>query len=211
MQLLRCDHAALVISATELSKHAQRQASQPLQATSSAILGLLRAEREPDERIFAEVCQTIETIRAGGWNLIVGWLSLLDAKTASAMAGSRQRAARSTGCRKSSNRAAMTSSCRSCTDFELISRSARARRMASPKRICGGRWSSRLNSKRASLRCALRPILPALLRDQGRRREALAALGPLYDWFTEGAGTFDLEQARNVLERFRRPRVRHAI
>ena len=68
LQLLRCDHAALVISATELSKHAQRQASQPLQATSSAILGLLRAEREPDKRIFAEVCQTIETIRAGGWN-----------------------------------------------------------------------------------------------------------------------------------------------
>ena len=42
--------------------------------------------------------------------------------------------------------------------------------------------------------------LARLLRDQGRRREALAVLGPLYDWFTEGAGTFDLEQARNVLE-----------
>jgi hypothetical protein len=42
--------------------------------------------------------------------------------------------------------------------------------------------------------------LARLWRDRGQRREARALLMPLYGWFGEGAETFDLVLARNVLE-----------
>ena len=41
--------------------------------------------------------------------------------------------------------------------------------------------------------------LGRLLRDQGRRDEALDLLQPLYDWFTEGFNTQDLRDAKALL------------
>jgi len=42
--------------------------------------------------------------------------------------------------------------------------------------------------------------LAELWRDQGKRTEARDLFASIYGWFSEGAGTFDLEQARCVLE-----------
>ena len=36
--------------------------------------------------------------------------------------------------------------------------------------------------------------------DQGKRHAARDLLGPIYGWFTEGFDTFDLNQARALLE-----------
>jgi predicted ATPase len=35
---------------------------------------------------------------------------------------------------------------------------------------------------------------------QGKRAAALQLLAPVYDWFTEGFGTADLQEARALLE-----------
>jgi predicted ATPase len=48
------------------------------------------------------------------------------------------------------------------------------------------------------LRVAL--SLARLLRGQGRSADAMAVLQPVYDRFTEGFATADLEQAKNLLE-----------
>ena len=45
--------------------------------------------------------------------------------------------------------------------------------------------------------------LARLLDSQGRRDEACAALGGIYDWFTEGFDTFDLRTARARLDSVR--------
>jgi predicted ATPase len=42
--------------------------------------------------------------------------------------------------------------------------------------------------------------LARLLAERGRRREAHDALSPIYDWFTEGFESADLENARALLE-----------
>jgi predicted ATPase len=39
-----------------------------------------------------------------------------------------------------------------------------------------------------------------LWRDQGKCDEARGLLAPLYDWFTEGFGTRDLQEAKALLE-----------
>jgi hypothetical protein len=38
-----------------------------------------------------------------------------------------------------------------------------------------------------------------LWRDQGKRREALDLLAPVYGWFTEGFDTLDLKEAKALL------------
>jgi predicted ATPase len=48
------------------------------------------------------------------------------------------------------------------------------------------------------LRVAL--SLARLLRDQGRSADAVAILRPVYDRFTEGFGTADLQRAKKLLE-----------
>jgi predicted ATPase len=39
-----------------------------------------------------------------------------------------------------------------------------------------------------------------LMRDQGRAREAVDLLAPIYGWFTEGFGTKDLKEAKQLLD-----------
>ena len=39
-----------------------------------------------------------------------------------------------------------------------------------------------------------------LWHDQGKRHEARDLLAPVYGWFTEGSGTFDLKQAKASLD-----------
>ena len=55
------------------------------------------------------------------------------------------------------------------------------------------RQSAKLLQLRASI------SLARLWCDQGRRTEARDLLAPIYDWFTEGHGTADLNAARAVL------------
>ena len=43
--------------------------------------------------------------------------------------------------------------------------------------------------------------LGRVLQAQGRRNEARALLAPIYNWFTEGLDTADLQQARALLDR----------
>ena len=54
------------------------------------------------------------------------------------------------------------------------------------------------NAKSWELRAAT--SLARLWRSQGKRREAQALLGDVYDWFTEGFGTADLQDARALLD-----------
>jgi predicted ATPase len=42
--------------------------------------------------------------------------------------------------------------------------------------------------------------LARLRRDQGRRAEARDLLAPVYNWFTEGFDTFDLKEAKALLD-----------
>jgi predicted ATPase len=42
--------------------------------------------------------------------------------------------------------------------------------------------------------------LARLWQQQGKRAEARALLAPIYDWFTEGFDTADLQEARALLE-----------
>ena len=46
--------------------------------------------------------------------------------------------------------------------------------------------------------------LAELWAKQGRRTEARDLLAPVYDWFTEGFDTADLEDARALLEELER-------
>ena len=55
-----------------------------------------------------------------------------------------------------------------------------------------------LNSKWFELRAAIG--LARLWLSQGRRADALALLTPVYNWFTEGFGTQDLQEARALLD-----------
>jgi predicted ATPase len=42
--------------------------------------------------------------------------------------------------------------------------------------------------------------LARLWRSQGKRGQAYDLLAPIYNWFTEGFGTRDLKEARNLLD-----------
>jgi predicted ATPase len=42
--------------------------------------------------------------------------------------------------------------------------------------------------------------LARLWRDQGKRKEARELLAPVYGWFTEGFDTFDLKEAKVLLD-----------
>jgi class 3 adenylate cyclase len=198
LQLLRNDHAALARAATELRDLAQRQSSQPLQAVSGAILALLAAERAPDERHFAQARQTIEAIRQVGWNLMVGWLSLLEAKVS--LQHGRIAEARDT-----------LSALREVIeprghDFFLpelyrLRAEVAARQGATDEAVEGElrhaiELSRRQGARLAELRCGT--DLACLWRGQGRRSEAKAMLAPLCAWFGEGAETADLVRARGV-------------
>jgi predicted ATPase len=46
--------------------------------------------------------------------------------------------------------------------------------------------------------------LARLWRDEGRRAEAHALLGPIYGWFTEGFGMADLQEAKVLLDELAR-------
>jgi hypothetical protein len=177
---------------------AQRQSSQPLQAVSGAILALLAAERAPDERHFAQARQTIEAIRQVGWNLMVGWLSLLEAKVS--LQHGRIAEARDT-----------LSALREVIeprghDFFLpelyrLRAEVAARQGATDEAVEGElrhaiELSRRQGARLAELRCGT--DLACLWRGQGRRSEAKAMLAPLCAWFGEGAETADLVRARGV-------------
>jgi class 3 adenylate cyclase/tetratricopeptide (TPR) repeat protein len=60
----------------------------------------------------------------------------------------------------------------------------------------------RQGARSLELRSAMR--LSKLWHGAGRKREARALLGPIYDWFTEGLDTVDLQQARVLLADFGR-------
>ena len=59
------------------------------------------------------------------------------------------------------------------------------------------------NAKSWELRCAM--SLARLRQQQGRSQEAAALLAPIYDWFTEGVDTADLQAARTLLDEFEYP------
>jgi predicted ATPase len=56
----------------------------------------------------------------------------------------------------------------------------------------------RQEAKALELRAAM--SLARLWQQQGKRDEARALLAPIYDWFTEGFDTADLQEARALLE-----------
>ena len=53
-------------------------------------------------------------------------------------------------------------------------------------------------AKSLELRAAI--SIARLWRDRGRRDEARELLAPVYGWFTEGFDTFDLKQAKTLLD-----------
>jgi predicted ATPase len=59
-------------------------------------------------------------------------------------------------------------------------------------------WARQQQAKSWELRTAT--SYARLLRDQGRAREAYELLAPVYNWFTEGFGTKDLEEAKALLD-----------
>ena len=52
-----------------------------------------------------------------------------------------------------------------------------------------------------SLELRVATSLARLWQSQGKRQEAYDLLAPVYDWFTEGFDTADLQEARAMLER----------
>jgi predicted ATPase len=56
------------------------------------------------------------------------------------------------------------------------------------------------SAKTWELRAAM--SVARLWRDQGKRKEARELLAPVYGWFTEGFDTFDLKEAKALLEEF---------
>ena len=56
----------------------------------------------------------------------------------------------------------------------------------------------RQETKSLELRAAM--SLARLWQQQGKHAEARALLAPVYDWFTEGFDTADLQEAKGLLE-----------
>jgi hypothetical protein len=203
LQLLRCDHGGLAVTAAELGAHAERQASKPLQAVSGAVLGLLRLEGQPDEQLFGRVHQTIDAIRAAGWNLMVGWLSLLEAKIC--LAHGRLADAKNTlGALQDVIEPrghdfflpelyrlhAQLLAQQGANECIVEDRLQRARELSVGQ-----------HARFAELRAAT--DLARRWHAGGRRREALALIEPLVGWFGEGSECFDLKQAGEVLSALR--------
>ena len=59
-------------------------------------------------------------------------------------------------------------------------------------------WPRRQQAKSLELRAAM--SLGRLWQQQGKRLEAYPLLAPIYDWFTEGFETADLQEAKALLE-----------
>ena len=59
-------------------------------------------------------------------------------------------------------------------------------------------WARKQQAKSWELRTST--SLARLWQSQGKRKEALDLLAPVYNWFTEGFGTKDLEEAKALLE-----------
>jgi predicted ATPase len=59
-------------------------------------------------------------------------------------------------------------------------------------------WAGRQQAKSWELRTAT--SYARLIREQGREREVLELLGPVYGWFTEGFDTRDLKDAKALLD-----------
>jgi predicted ATPase len=66
-------------------------------------------------------------------------------------------------------------------------------------------WARQQQAKSWELRTAT--SYARLMRDQGRAREAYALLAPIYGWFTEGFDTFDLKEAKTLLDELTEPAV----
>jgi hypothetical protein len=62
-------------------------------------------------------------------------------------------------------------------------------------------WASRQQAKKWELRTSA--SLARLWQSQGRRQEAYELLAPVYDWFTEGFDTKDLQEAKSLLAELR--------
>jgi predicted ATPase len=62
-------------------------------------------------------------------------------------------------------------------------------------------WARRQQAKSWELRTSM--SLARLWRSQGRRQDAYALLAPVYDWFTEGFDTKDLQEAKVLLAELR--------
>jgi hypothetical protein len=200
VQLLRCDHAALAVSAAELGALAKRQSSQPLQAVAGVVSGLLAAERQPDEQVFAQVHQAIEAIRAVGWNLMVGWLSLLEAKIC--LGHGRIDAARRTldalqeVIEPRGHDFFLPELYRLRADLSLRD----GLPDSTAEDLLRHAMALALDQKARLAELRATTDLARLWRDRGRQSEARALLTPLYGRFEEGAGTFDLVRAQSVLE-----------
>jgi tetratricopeptide (TPR) repeat protein len=199
LQLLRCDHAALTVSAAELAAHAERQASMPLKAVSGAILGLLRVEAQPDESVFERVHQTIDAVRTVGWHLMVGWLSLLEAKVC--ISHGRLDVAKRT-----LNALHEVIEPRGHDFFlpELYRlRAELSAREGEADTVIDGHLQHAMalahgqRARFAELRAAT--DLARRWQVTGKRREAAALLEPLVTAFREGRDTRDLQQAGEVL------------
>ena len=59
-------------------------------------------------------------------------------------------------------------------------------------------WARRQQAKSWELRTST--SLARLWQNQGRRQEAYELLAPVYDWFTEGFDTKDLQEAKALLD-----------
>jgi predicted ATPase len=62
-------------------------------------------------------------------------------------------------------------------------------------------WARRQQAKSWELRTAM--SLARLWQSQGKRQDAYALLAPVYDWFTEGFDTRDLQEAKSLLAELR--------
>ena len=64
-------------------------------------------------------------------------------------------------------------------------------------------WARQQQARSWELRAST--TLAELLASRGERAAARAVLEPIYDWFTEGFGTFDWQAARRLLDALREP------
>jgi predicted ATPase len=62
-------------------------------------------------------------------------------------------------------------------------------------------WARRQQAKSWELRTAT--SLARLWQSQGKRQKAYGLLAPVYDWFTEGFDTRDLQEAKSLLAELR--------
>jgi predicted ATPase len=67
-------------------------------------------------------------------------------------------------------------------------------------KLVRGRHSPNRRRNRADWELRATMSMARLWRDQGKRDEARDLLAPVYGWFTEGFDTFDLKEAKALLE-----------